>query len=231
MEDLDKIKERISKLLAMAKDSSSPAEAAIAASRARSLMDKYQLGEGDIDPLEQDTFHSETTGEAYKYCPQWRSMMAVAIAKYNDCQARFAWSTKKYRYKELQFLGYGNDVALAIEMYNRLAEAVDRWCKSYMARVNPGHYNARIGDAFKRGMACEISNRLGAMTTERDAIERAPGTSLVLVKRQNVDEHFGEVKYGKGTFDPVRSDSCTAHAYQSGKASGRAVQINQEVEQ
>ena len=39
-EEFQKIKERIAKLLAMARDASSPNEAAIAAQRARSLMDK-----------------------------------------------------------------------------------------------------------------------------------------------------------------------------------------------
>ena len=44
-----KIMERVRKLLAMAKDATSPHEAAIAARRARSLMDKHQLEEHEME--------------------------------------------------------------------------------------------------------------------------------------------------------------------------------------
>jgi hypothetical protein len=54
--DLEKIKDRIAKLLRMSQDASSPNEAAIAAGRARALMDKYQIEAFDANNQVKEVF-------------------------------------------------------------------------------------------------------------------------------------------------------------------------------
>ena len=76
-EQLDKIKERIAKLLAMAKDAASPNEAAIAAGRARSLMDKYQLDEYDIKDAAPVQFAQGDATRAYSAMPYHVEILSI----------------------------------------------------------------------------------------------------------------------------------------------------------
>src|SRR5271165_781011 len=87
--DLEKIKDRVAKLLRMAADCASPNEAAIAAGRARALMDKYQIEAFDANNHVKDTFGVGVGSGYFKKLPTYMVALAVAVAKYNDCQGRY----------------------------------------------------------------------------------------------------------------------------------------------
>ncbi len=234
--EFNKIKERVAKLLAMAKDASSPNEAAIAAKRARALMDAHQLTELDVTASKSDDFGWEDTDKPYRFVPMWKDFLSVAVAKYNDCQARQEWVSvpgKHYRYRVQRFYGYKDDVAVAREMYKRLAEAVEFWCKNHMRQKGFTSYIASVGDAYKKAMTSELCSRLAAMTTERDCIKLATGTSLVLVKAQAVNEQFGEPKYQDRKWNITRGEyAADAYdAYHAGKTRGQIYDINPQVQQ
>jgi len=184
-QDLDKIKDRIAKLLRMAADASSPNEAAIAAERARNLMDKHQLDEFDIGNRIEEDFATGPATRFYAAVPQYMNIFAVQVAEYNDCQSRFEFGDVTYkkkatdllqRGKRIMFMGYKSDVELAIQMFNRLNEAVNRLCKEYMNGIGMTAYSVRIGWQFKIGAFQSIGTRLREMTVERDAITSANGT-------------------------------------------------------
>ena len=229
MENLDKIKTRIANLLAMSKDVSSPHEATIAAQRARALMDKHDLDEFDVSQADQQVFTQQRADKSYKFTPMWRDTLSVAVAKCNDCQASKAWDEKGNRYTYIQFKGYENDVALAVQMFKYLADTVDALCKKYMHENGHGsYYVARIGDAFKKGCGAEICSRLNAMTIERDALVTNAGTSLVLVKTAMVAEHFGEASYKNKSYKTAKDEEAT-DAVRKGREAGRLVEINKLV--
>src|SRR6478609_1846278 len=126
---LDKIKERIAKLLAMSRDASSPNEAAIAAGRARKLMDQYQLQEFDLAKALKEEFGSIPATHFSRGMPVYMQTLAVAVAQYNDCAARFesGWMARDKRDvinpkrgKRIAFVGYKDDAELAGQMYVRL---------------------------------------------------------------------------------------------------------------
>lgn len=213
-EQLDKIKERIAKLMAMAKDASSPNEAAIAAQRARSLMDKYQLDEYDISEAAPQEFSEEAVSRAFAAIPYHMDVLAVAVAKYNDCHSVFEWVEMTYKMqskanqnakvgggrtkslgKRLKFRGHKNDVELAKQMLERLLENIDRLCKEYMTANHPGRYNVRLGGEYKNACTRALLDKFKAMTIEREQLTFSGGTSLVVIKSARVDEHFGEAKY------------------------------------
>ena len=82
IENLEKVKDRIAKLLAKANNNSNEHEAEIAASRARALMDKYQLDEMDISAhAGVDLFGVEISDEVYAYIPRWKDWLGVITAK------------------------------------------------------------------------------------------------------------------------------------------------------
>ena len=244
-ENIDKVKERIAKLLRMAQDSSSPNEAAIAASRARSLMDKYQIGEADLDGEIHDVFGSERYGRNYKNIPSLISILAVAIARFNDCRvaimrdpdwfetnkggkaARSGPNCNKY----IKFMGYAQDVTLAVAMMDGLVSCMTRLCKDYLIKEgHRGTYHRGIGEAFKIACAHELVQRINALTVERNemitaAVEAAPGTGLAIIeKSKRVDEEFGEQKTKKRR-TVAAYDEETYKASKAGTAEGRKIEI------
>lgn len=216
-EALDKIKVRIAKLLRMAQDSSSPEEAGIAAGRARALMDKHQLDAMDIGEQKEEFLAMAATA-CLKAIPTYMSTLAVAVAQYNDCQARYENGVHAIRTHEngkyVTFLGYTSDVQLAVEMYKRLLGNINKLCKAYLKELGYDEYDAALGGQFKIGAASAIISTLKSLTAERDALVAKAGTSLVTVKKSGVEGHFGVTKYAN-----VKSRALT-HGEQQAKARG-----------
>lgn len=234
-DDLSKIKDRIAKLLRMAADSSSPNEAAIAAGRARKLMDQYQLEAVDIKGEIGEELTARGHGRFFAAIPLYLQYFAVSIAKYNDCQVRFEWGDVTFkkragdalkRGKRPCFQGYQSDVDLACEMYDRLEAAVNRLCKVYMDSLGLPKYSVKIGGAFKHGAINEISRRINSMLKEREALfQESSGKGLMVIKSAAVEEHFGAVEYTEGK-KVVVTDYETAQAHNQGREHAKRIEIN-----
>lgn len=179
MEDLSKIKDRIVKLLAMSKDASSPEEAAIAAKRARTLMDKHQLAEYDLVGRVTEALVKKKATRYFAAMPMYLQFLATSIGRYNDCQAVFEEGVVDFKKKEradmqwgkaIQFRGYESDVDLAIQMYTTMTETVDRLCKEFLLDKGYNKYPVRIGGQFKLGAIMVIGNRIREMLQEREQL-------------------------------------------------------------
>ncbi|WVR18112.1 hypothetical protein JXVLWARM_CDS_0061 [Burkholderia phage Bm1] len=226
MDDINKIKDRIAKLLAMAADTSSPEEAAIAMQRARRLMDKHQIDEAQMrgfrDALAEKEYSNVWHGKKYKYRPRWMVILAYAVAQYNDCQQ---WISGD----RILFRGFADDVAMTTQMFDRLCAQVDSWCKLYMKSIGEGsHYKASIGNPYKFGMAQRIIAKLNALRTERDQITDGTGSSLVMVKTELVAKKFGEEQRSKRVSMHVGRDDAEIHQIK-GWIDGEAVSVNEQV--
>ena len=219
-----KIIERIKSLLAMAGDSSSPNEAAIAARRARALMDKHQIDAGDL--IQSGGFAETQHGKDYKFMPKWQNFLAVACAEYNDCQVKFGYTGNDR--KCLKFQGYETDVAVCLHMYTYLCEAVLRLCKTYMKEQGYTRYNARVGDTFKKAAASTICARLREALAERQEEFKSNGTDLIVIKKQQVGAHFGEAKYSTSR-DRGHADSEAEAARRAGRKAGSNVSLSAQV--
>lgn len=252
-EDLQRVKERIAKLLAMAADASSPNEAAIAAQRARSLMDKYQLDEYDVSEAAPQEFADEAVTRAFASVPYHIDILSVAVALYNDCQSVFYRAPMDYRMKgkatingrdgrgtkfegkQIRFRGYKNDVELARQMLDRLLDNIDRLCKTYMTKNHPGRYNVRVGGEYKTGCAQALIVQFKEMTKERKALTFSSGTALVVSKEKAVAGHFGETNYkskSKSVAKDLDLDDAMASemARSIGFIDGRSIEITKRLD-
>lgn len=233
-EDLEKIKDRIAKLLRMADDSSSPNEAAIAAGRARKLMDQYQIESVDLNGDINESLIARGHGRFFAALPLYLQFFAVSVAKYNDCQVRFEWGTvtfkkqaddRKKTGKRVCFQGYESDVALACDMYDRLEAAVNRLCKEYMRGLGLPKYNVRIGGAFKHGAINEISRRINSMLKDRELLfSESAGKGLMVIKSAAVEARFGAPNY-KEHNKSVIADLEMADAYGQGRDKAKNIEI------
>lgn len=222
----EKILDRIRKLLAMAGDTSSPNEAAIAAKRARSLMDKYQIEEMDLTSVEDDDFGTSTYESDTKTKSSFMATLSIAVARLNDCQVRYKRNPVT-RHLDLRFEGLLIDAVCAAEMLKWLRDAAYKQSKRENGRADRHSY--RMG--FVHGVRDQVDDILeerAEIHVQATAAEAAAGTSggsLMVIKQQLVKSHFGEAKYKSRSTTYSGSYS----AYDSGEAAGREVSLNKQV--
>jgi len=223
-----KIIDRIRALLNMAGDAASPHEAAIAAGRARKLMDMHQVSLEDLGD-KSTGFAVRAIDKEYRFLPKWKDMLCVAVAKFNDCKAvrTHKWKSINNSYSvQLAIQGYESDVEVGAAMYDYLSSTIDRLCSRYIVSLGYDRYPAKIGDAYKRSAAITLANRLQAMSDERKAdIKLSDGRSLVLVKMAAVEAEFGEAKYTQIKARPIK-DQATLDAVSQGREDARKIAIN-----
>lgn len=227
--DLNKVKERIAKLLAMAENNGNEHEAAQAAARARKLMDQYQLDRMDVEQTASD-FGYEYAGESYAFQPRWKGWLASAVAKFNDCQCRLVrvpsdGARKRYR---TRWEGYAEDVTLCLAMFEYFTTVVENATSKDQLARGYKRYNARVGTIFKEYMVSTLSERLRVLMAQRQTeTTTATGTGLAVYKANQVAAKFGECTYKQQKSKAV-DDMTTEekHAALRGIQEGKAVHIN-----
>lgn len=222
MTDMNQVYDRIQKLLAMAKDASSPNEAMIAMDRARRLMNKYQIEEADMIGRDADdsrfSFKS-LLKKKYKFMPTWLNTLAVAVGELNGVRGGLVEGN-------IVVAGFNEDVELAEMMYDRLVEECERMCKiDQIARGFGAKYNAKMGDAFKKGFAMAVHAKVKEILSNQ-IIEECDTTALVIHKMDMVKQKFGETatKESKLNIDQDATD-----AYRQGHMKGSNTQIQSEI--
>lgn len=227
--DLNKVKARIAKLLAMAENNGNEHEAAQAADRARRLMDQYQLDRMDVEQTASD-FGYEYAGESYAFQPRWKGWLASAVAKFNDCQCRLVrvpsdGARKRYR---TRWEGYAEDVTLCLAMFEYFTTVVENATSKDQLARGYTRYNARVGTIFKEHMVSTLSERLRVLMAQRQTeTTTATGTGLAVYKANQVAAKFGECTYKEQQTKPA--DKMTdeeKHAALMGIHEGEAVHIN-----
>lgn len=227
--DLNKVKARIAKLLAMAENNGNEHEAAQAADRARRLMDQYQLDRMDVEQTASD-FGYEYAGESYAFQPRWKGWLASAVAKFNDCQCRLVrvpsdGARKRYR---TRWEGYAEDVTLCLAMFEYFTTVVENATSKDQLARGYTRYNARVGTIFKEHMVSTLSERLRVLMAQRQTeTTTATGTGLAVYKANQVAAQFGECTYREQQTKPA--DKMTPeekHAALMGIQEGEAVHIN-----
>lgn len=221
-----KVMERIQHLLAMAADVSSPNEAAIAAHRAEVLMREYQLSQVDVlvknldgDSVEVSSVDHVSTiyGKNYKATgmPSWVSIVAVAAAVMNECEVDYVGGLTR-------FYGVEGDSQVAAEIFRYLIGAVNRLAKQF-----PGTRGER--SAFRQGCAGMLQSRCKEVSEERKRQfqETSAGTSLVVLKKQLIEQHANR----EFEYDDHTTSNPEDGAYFAGQIAGAGINLNEQVEQ
>ena len=226
--DLEKIKTRYRRLLAMSGEVNSPHEAAIAARRAASLMRKYDLDETDCadDSPENawtvDDFVGTFAELRQKRTPQWIMSLVIRVARLHGCEARRGWCEEAQAHR-VQWLGTVAD-ALAAEMcLDYLIQQVNQLAKTYRA----GGQRSRMEMTdFRTGASTEISRTIDQIVREQETAHAAntgdPGELMVVSKRQAIRARF-DVRYG------TRRGRAVGDGYATGKAAAKGVGVRRSV--
>lgn len=240
--NLERIKAKIQKLFNLADKAKNEHEAANAMAKARKLMDEYQLSKYDIKGTgeHQQQFMESQVSRVFANMPKYMDILAVAVARFNDCHSRLLYGQKTFKAnvknigKYLQFYGLKEDVEVAAGMYATLLGAINRLCNEYLESIgHVGKYPMGIGNQFKYGCARRLCERLNDLREEREAefakASQSTGTSLVLVKSQIVESHYGITQYTKVKHKQSDVEG-GLEAFLAGLAAADQVQIQKQIQ-
>lgn len=150
MEELEKIKIRVKKLLALSK-SPNENEASLAMKMANDLIAQYKFNESDFSNYTNKVIKST------KRFVEWRAILANAVEE--------LYAT--YHYKDVNtgsFVFYGEelDVFMSTEMFSYLTKTVNRMAKNNI-RKN-AKYNFR--QSYRSGVASRLYDRIAELGLE-----------------------------------------------------------------
>jgi len=219
----DKMIEKITKLLAMAKhNASNETEATTALRQAEAMMRKYDVEFADVEAqkLKEDDFEKGFTGETRR--SRWLWTLAWAAADLT--------STLPYkRGKEIIFCGAKEDVQVALLMHDYLVGVTEKISSNYSGKFDPVFSVREQRQSFKVGMVSVIRERAAEIKKEREAeitqaSTKSSGKDLVVIK-QDMIKHKFNLSYRTARPTYV-SDS---GAYYKGQEAGGSVGLNRQV--
>jgi len=225
-DELHKVKIKIKKLLAMAaRSEGNENEAAIAASMASKLMDKYQLDHADMIKVELkqgDGLVGEVINDLeFAAWPKWLQFLTVAIAQAYDCQVIFITGSTRSG-KVLQVQGYKADTAMVRWMLGFLYDELQRLTKHFLnQRKEQGDDTSPVSlrNSFLTGAADRLKERFNQIKIDRESAQA--GTGLMVVKANAINQRFGKVKYSQ-----AKARQMDHAAFEAGQARGDAVNLS-----
>lgn len=231
-ENLESVKRRVQKLLAIAEhERSDPNEAAAAAGMAEKIMRKYQLDyaevimaalkKGDDLSTEDIVCTAKTNGTKTKMVSPWVGMLAVAVAKLNECGCRMGWTSDFEAC--VRFFGYTADVQLASWMLGYLVETTNRLCNEYKKTEEYVVGGRRVLNAYRQGVSIGIVQSLKKLAEAKTVeVQTSTGTSLMVVKQAAIAEKYGKFETRSLETKVTRGDS-----FFHGLVDGRKVNVDQ----
>lgn len=215
--DLEKMQERLNRLLAMAGDTNSPEEAALAASKAAILMAKYGLEKRERDTRKGKV--AETPREhkiGYSKDPKrqkWQSPLAAAVGK-----ATFCYVLQHSVSGELSFFGTEEEGKAAIILYE--------WLACQVAFLS-GEASAGKGPQFLADFCLGCSLQIGQrLAKEFASTAQAYPNGLAIVQASVA---LGRVEAGKKYTNITQGPPVLAKpnkdAFRQGKEAGARVDL------
>ena len=231
-----KIIEKLQKLLALAA-SDNEHEAGLAMSKAEALMREHNLSVADVALNGSGAYvQSEEVAGLTKAVQKWEAQLGSQIAWAFNGKAIRCTSPENGWY--LTIVAGRTDLAIIVDLFERLRDTVKRMSKQYVSRnYFPG---SRIKkqyflNSYRFGMVQTIQNRLVKLkdnTAPNDTTKNAyglTGKELMVVKDKAVDQRVSQLFPNTRTVrsGPIR---VVPSAYQQGQADGHNVSLHRSID-
>lgn len=225
MKDRQKYLSKVTKLLAMAKDSAAnETEAATALRQAEALMRKYDIGFAEIEARTLNSSNLQRANTDEKRNSSWVWQLAWSAS---NLSSTMPWK----RGQEIEFCGTKQDCEVAKLYFDYLIAVVERMAKAYdgdpLAALMHGETIRSQRNAFKGGMAIRLYQRTMEIKKEREAeVSAASGTGkdLVLMKQDLIKKEFGL------TYSTARpSNYISGNSYNDGRRAANGVSLTEQV--
>jgi hypothetical protein len=225
MSDIDKVIERVKKLLALAGNNTSSAEATTAAALANKLIEEHRLSIADLENKEGSFIEPIVEDEGYIYqsgrITQWRaSLVRILTHQYgcvhwNDCTWESGRQVSRYR-----LIGKKSDIELVNFMYSWLSTECTR-LSTAEAKGRGRVFVASYCEGFVDGINIQFkASRIQAQAT---------ATSAAIVKIDARVKESEEAMYGMHkNLRTVKSKSYSqrdSQAFGVGQQRGKAMHL------
>ena len=220
----DKILKRILNLLERnEKNGATKHEAETALKLANKLMTEYNISEFDLKKVDRSSF----VDRPFKMTRLNVVNLFQDLAETFDCESYY------YRYKkEFHFFGFELDVKMCLhfaEMLQNILESdIKRYKKSQQYKELVSVYQPKlIIKNFIEGFSFSLEERFEEMRQEK--IEISSGTSLMVVKAQQVKDEFFRLN-GKIKISKIRAFHIIRESFSEGGNCADKIQFNKPIE-
>ena len=217
MTNMDKIIEKISKLLAIANDKGATENEAIqAALMAQKLMAKYNV---ELDQIDSKPEQREIVEEIYHQSgkhemKKWKFGLSSIIAKNFRCKVYFIDG------QDAVFYGYKEDAKIALQVFSFLYEVGNRFAVRYYNKCKKDGIETRgVMNTYLAGFRQGVA----------DVLEKQC-TALMIVTPQEVIESFDEMAKGFNKISGNIRINGNGQAYSAGKRDGRDIANSRSLE-
>lgn len=163
-EDLEKVKNRIRKLLALA-DRGNEHEAKVAIAKAQRLMLEYKLEQDDVVEKKSEVIRRETELYYTAYRNTYRDTLASLLADLYCCEY-YIWNPKKSTKCYIAFIGLSADVDVLEDVVVFADECVNDWFKNF--RKSEGwKYSAQYLNALKNTYGAGFAEGIADLLKEQ----------------------------------------------------------------
>ena len=224
--DVNKAKDKLAKLMAVAKNAgSAEGEASNALRMAEAIMRKFGLEEADAVTEAPKNFDWSSQFVPYVYdgckatkMPPWIQCMAVGVAEFTDTVAKIHTRNGGVG---IGFYGEISDVAFAQWLLQYLIDNVQKEASAHVELGRSGRIQ------FRTAMASRISKRMKDLRAERtEAFAASTGTALVVVNRK-IEERNQE--FGASNYKTTKIEVRDRGAFEAGCAAGNKVNFSKPI--
>ena len=235
----DKKKKMLDKVKKLLNLSSSPNknEAILAASRAKEILDKYNLSMTDIDTPEIEENVYDTGSIKIN---NWMAYLANGISDSFNCKLyvvsgvrKTSWNPKGKNAK-LVFVGSDLDLEIVNYVFNYLRTTINTMVVNYDRSLGKTSTNKkRLKNSYVLGLVVEINKKIEefAKKDEENISEEVgatgkTGKELILIKKDAVAEYMDNMNLKKRSRGGSKVNS---EAFNKGSDDGKNVNINRGV--
>jgi len=241
MADIEAIKKKIAKLLAMANDSgASEAEAQMAFEKAQEYLAEYNLNAEDVA---NDLEHEDITDEAFteQVRENWQISLRTATARLYFCKYYYSTGVLDENYKkatEHNYVGRPHNIAVAKSMVSYLINTIKKLGEEHVAPI-PGDKRTLNGIRrnFELGCASKVTSRVNERYRE---IERQdPGHYQIAGEKSNLPALYkSELALCQDhlknqgihlTTSRTKRNVTNGMAYSRGRTAGEKVSLNTQL--
>lgn len=217
-----KIRDRIRKLLALAKNNTNEHEANAALARAQEMMVEYGVNEVGDDPESIEVIRGDYMNGTFRAA--WHFQVASAVARLYGCRNFFTTGKHKGLHG---FAGMPHQIEAAEETFLWIVDQIEEYYKQALKAFDGGlskTQRVELRASFKDAAASRIQVRVSKILNDR----RPTGTALVVVDtvQEKVNEMFNEAGIKERSLPALRDGFGTGAGFNA----GGLVRIQKEVD-
>lgn len=227
-EELTEVAKKVKKLLALSK-SSNEHEAGVAMSKAKEILDKYNMTLSDLE-IKTAEFGDMVLEVKYKVAPKWVFRVAALVADNTFCKVLIG---KNY----VRMIGSKVDMEVSkyifYYLYNTLSSLSKAYCAQYYQKVSLGELNS-MKINYIDGAIYSIAQTFKEMRTyssvmKHEVLVTTDGTDLMVVKTDAVNEYYNKTVGKRTSVNIGSSAAVNVNAFIAGVQEGKNINIHKGV--